>query len=346
MRGRLHRRRAGRPRRAAVPPNPANATLARRHWRPHSERGRASRESSPRLPANLVRIRDGRPPNRRRRAGRSHREAASSLAGSRCLDLLRSATAVGRCVIEQRPPRYCPTLAASAQRYVSELPHDGAAGRAATTRLGVHLCEEIVWKGDHDFCHEASIPRYTHRRAPPSVIEQENPLAVWQDGFVARGHVHAGCVWAGVVGDPIRRIHTVRPARDDRRAARQRGAMRSADEPQRPEGWRGTGVFVTAGGFRLKNLSISIGPDGELVAPTGVQPELRTGPRHVRSGDREAFEVARSTEGPLGIGFRKLRCGGLHESRNLGWSWPHRTSAVSEAVAVSALLANTESWIV
>jgi hypothetical protein len=50
-----------------------------------------------------------------------------------------------------------------AQRLVGEPPHDGAAGRSAAPRLGVHLGEEIVWKGDHDLCHAVSIPRYTQR---------------------------------------------------------------------------------------------------------------------------------------------------------------------------------------
>ncbi len=54
-----------------------------------------------------------------------------------------------------------PVLSASAQGRVGKPPHDGAASRAAAPCLGVDLCEEIVWKGDHDLCHRASIPRYT-----------------------------------------------------------------------------------------------------------------------------------------------------------------------------------------
>jgi hypothetical protein len=57
-------------------------------------------------------------------------------------------------VAEQRSHCCCPALTPPAQRRVGEIPHDGAAGRAATLRLGVYLGEEIVWEGDHDLCHE------------------------------------------------------------------------------------------------------------------------------------------------------------------------------------------------
>jgi hypothetical protein len=70
---------------------------------------------------------------------------------------------VGRDVAEQRSHRRRSALSTLAQRRVGEPPHDGAAGRAPALRLGVDLCEEIVWKGDHDLCHAASIPRYTQR---------------------------------------------------------------------------------------------------------------------------------------------------------------------------------------
>ena len=161
MQGRHRRRRASRLRRAAVPRSPVRAMPARRHWRPHSGRGRAWRAWRRRLPAMLVPARSSRPQDRKRRVGRSHREAASSRTGARCLHQLRSAPPVGRSVAEQRSHRRCSALAASAQGRVGESPHDGAASRAAALRLGVYLGEEIVWKGDHDLCHAASIPRYT-----------------------------------------------------------------------------------------------------------------------------------------------------------------------------------------
>lgn len=68
---------------------------------------------------------------------------------------------MGRGVTEQRSHRSCAALTPPAQCRIGEIPHDGAASRAATLRLGVDLCEEIVGKRNHDLCHAASIPRYT-----------------------------------------------------------------------------------------------------------------------------------------------------------------------------------------
>src|SRR5262249_680447 len=85
----------------------------------------------------------------------------SSRTRPRCLHLLSGAATMGRGVVEQCSHRCCPTLTAPTQCRVGELPHYGAAGRAATSRLGIDLGEEIVRKGNHDLCHAVSIPSST-----------------------------------------------------------------------------------------------------------------------------------------------------------------------------------------
>lgn len=70
---------------------------------------------------------------------------------------------MGRGIAEQRMHRRRPALTPPAQRRVGEIPHNSAAGRAAAPRLSINLGEEIVGKGDHDLCHEGSIPRYTRK---------------------------------------------------------------------------------------------------------------------------------------------------------------------------------------
>lgn len=97
---------------------------------------------APRLPATPVPARGDRPRGRRRRAGTCIEKQCRHGLG-RVDFTCSAASAMGRDVEEQRSHRRRPTLAAAAQRRVSELPHDGAAGRAAAPRLGVYLGEEI-----------------------------------------------------------------------------------------------------------------------------------------------------------------------------------------------------------
>jgi hypothetical protein len=77
---------------------------------------------------------------------------------------------MGRGVAEQRSHRRRSTLSTLAQRCVGEPPHDGAAGRSAAPRLGIHLGEEVIWEGDHDLCHAVSIPGYTRAAMLHSIV--------------------------------------------------------------------------------------------------------------------------------------------------------------------------------
>jgi hypothetical protein len=50
----------------------------------------------------------------------------------------------------------------------------------------------------------------------------------------------------------------------------------AADKENRPEGWRGEGIFITPGAFRLRNFSLTLNAEGTEIVDSSMVPEIRT----------------------------------------------------------------------